>query len=802
MQFRSSDWQGKMLGRYRLLRVLGHGTMGEVWQAEDTELHRQVAAKLLPSVLANQTSYLQSFTREARLAASLEHPHILPVHDFGEEHAGDEIIPYLIMPLITGGSLRDRMNATQGLMPVEECLHYLRQAAQAIDYAHSRKVLHRDIKPANMLLQGQWLLLADFGLARLLATTTPRQPSSMAGTPAYIAPEQIQGHAEAASDDYSLAIIAYQLLTGQKPFASATPLEALMKQLQTMPPSPRQFNPHLPVATELVFFIGLAKQPDARFGSCTAFVDALEASLRPGALQPSSSDPDATLLAPWSRRSITAQATQPVTPSAFLPVTPANQVNYPLGPLPFQQAGPVPPFQIATQSAGQAPVVNVTTERETPPSSERKVNRRGLLIGGSAAAAALAVGGTGLAYYLHTRPTALARKPAPPPGPQKLIKGIPVLRLAGHTGDVQNVAWHPSGRYLTTSGDDTHVMLWDVGASLQKRTGTTQIITKPLRDWKFSQDINSNEMSWSYDGRTLAVAGTRGSDILSHLYLINSDQQSTPMAYIDSHLTDNLPNYFMLAWSPVADFFAVSIFPTMNAEIWQRGKQSGPIKSLIGPPVSSNEQGLLVENLAWSNDGTLLAGLRNDSDLVIWDAKTGKLLQPNLATPNRVVPNGQLFRRSAVAWSPGVRTQVASTLVDTAVVTDALKNKTLFQLGTDDPAAHTTVTVDGTLIGVQVNGLAWSPNGRYLAGSYEHSRQVYIWDTQNRHPQKTSDGLHIQDLLFGAQDGHGVLLPPKKGALPASVDVTIVDMAWSPDGRYLATASNDTTVIIWQVDGA
>src|ERR1700730_2955875 len=120
MQINSStDWQGKMLGRYRLVHLLGRGGMGEVWQAEDTELHRQVAVKVLPSVVADEIDYLHAFVNEARTAASLEHPHILSVHDFGEESFGNDIITYLIMPLITGGSLRDQIHAIQGLLPVK-----------------------------------------------------------------------------------------------------------------------------------------------------------------------------------------------------------------------------------------------------------------------------------------------------------------------------------------------------------------------------------------------------------------------------------------------------------------------------------------------------------------------------------------------------------------------------------------------------------------------------------------------------------------------------------------------------------
>lgn len=274
---RATDWQNKMLGRYRLVHLLGRGGMGEVWQAEDTELHRQVAAKLLPSVIANETDYLRAFADEARTAASLENPHILPVHDFGEESFGEDVVTYLIMPLITGGSLRDRMHIVQGLLPAKEGLYYLRQAADAIDYAHSRHVLHRDIKPANMLLQQRWLFLADFGLAKLLSTDIQRSHTyAGAGTPDYMAPEQVQGKSEAASDRYSLAVIAYQLFSGHKPFLGKDPYEILIKQIQATPPAPRQFNPQLPQAIEDTLLKGLAKQPSERPTSCIAFVNDLE----------------------------------------------------------------------------------------------------------------------------------------------------------------------------------------------------------------------------------------------------------------------------------------------------------------------------------------------------------------------------------------------------------------------------------------------------------------------------------------------------------------------------------------------
>src|SRR6266700_1662166 len=297
------DWQGQMLGRYRMIRLIGRGGMGEVWLAEDTELRRQVAVKLLPSVLASDESYLHAFEYEARAAAALEHPHILPVHDFGEQPvADDEVVTYLITPYMTGGSLRDLMRKTARSLPLDETLKYLKQAAQAIDYAHSQQVVHRDIKPANMLLQEGWLFLADFGLAKLMSTSTQRSRTHTgSGTPEYMAPEQAQGHATPASDRYSLAMTAYQLLTGALPFRGETPYAILIKQIKDAPIAPTQLNPTLSKAAEDILLQGLAKRAEDRPQTCIAFVSALEQAC---SLQAPSqpSDPEVTVLAPWSKR--------------------------------------------------------------------------------------------------------------------------------------------------------------------------------------------------------------------------------------------------------------------------------------------------------------------------------------------------------------------------------------------------------------------------------------------------------------------------------------------------------------------
>jgi len=788
-----THWQGKMLGRYRLLRLLGRGGMGEVWQAEDTELHRQVAAKVLPPVVANETEYLRAFAEEARTAASLEHAHILQVHDFGEEPSAEDVVTYLIMPLITGGSLRDRIHANKGPLPPDESLHYLRQAAQAIDYAHSRHVLHRDIKPANMLLQQDWLFLADFGIAKLLSTNTYRSRTRAgAGTPEYMAPEQVRGKAEAASDRYSLAVTAYQLFSGHRPFTSKDPFEVLLKQIQEAPASPREFNPQIPWAVENTLLKGLAKRPEARPASCTAFVDELELGWKMGTS--ATQDPEATQLAPWSKRYIANQPTQLAPYSATPPVANIDQ---------WSTASPMDAALLERSTS--TPAIPVSPETIPPPTTQipeqqKKIGRRGLLLTGASATAAAVVGGTGLAVYLHSRATPPAAPPKPPPGPRKLIAGIPLLRLINHTGAIWNVVWHPSGRYVATGSTDTRVMLWDVGSSLnrlQAGTHPMQKVTTPLHTWKFADQLLDNRISWSADGRTLTVIPLSEPSYkpASILHMINN-QQNTPVDYSDKSQTDpyNQPSYGNLAWSPTQNLLAVSVYNKLDVELWQRGNTNGPVKVFKNTAQQQSTTGptFTTQNLGWSSDGSMLAGAQNNFKVIVWNAKTGKVVQLITLPGHDSAGDQAIFlRRSVIAWSPGNRNQLVTSNVELGSVVDVQANKVLYSLATDDPIAQTTTSSNGIKSVPQINGLAWSPNGRYIAGSYEHSHQVYIWDTQNKNPKTTKKGYHIQDLLFGDKNGHFI-----------HVGSTIIDLAWSPDGRYLATASNDTTVIIWKMDGA
>jgi serine/threonine protein kinase len=262
------DRVGQQMGNYRLLRLLGSGGFAEVYLAEQVYLKTQVAVKVLAASLHDEE--LDHFLSEARLVASLRHPHIVQVQNFGLE--GET--PYLVLEYAPGGTLRQRHPRGTRLL-LATVITYVRQIAEALDYAHAQRIIHRDVKPENMLLNARnEVMLSDFGVAVLTHSSRSLITQDIAGTAAYMAPEQFQGKPVSASDQYALGIVTYEWLTGDSPFQGSF-LEISGQHLHLPPPSLRERRPDLPAAVEEVVLTALAKAPKERFASAQAFARAL-----------------------------------------------------------------------------------------------------------------------------------------------------------------------------------------------------------------------------------------------------------------------------------------------------------------------------------------------------------------------------------------------------------------------------------------------------------------------------------------------------------------------------------------------
>ncbi len=262
---------GTVLGTCTLQKLVGQGGMGAVYLAQQTRPRRQVAVKvLLPSTTLKPqhlAAFLERFRRETDAAASLEHPNIMPVYEYGERDG----LAYLVMPFVSGGTLRDVMER-EGALALHKVVNYLEQLAAALDFAHTRGVIHRDIKPANILLTPEGrLLLTDFGLVKVvsegqLARVRLTGAGAPVGTPDYMSPEQVMGgEVDGRADQYSLGIILYQMVTGTTPFQGETPMQIAAQQLHMQPSSPRMFRSDLPVAAEQVMLKAMAKRPGDRY---------------------------------------------------------------------------------------------------------------------------------------------------------------------------------------------------------------------------------------------------------------------------------------------------------------------------------------------------------------------------------------------------------------------------------------------------------------------------------------------------------------------------------------------------------
>jgi serine/threonine protein kinase len=396
------DRVGQQLGSYRLIRLLGQGGFAEVYLGQHVRLNSYVAAKVLNAQLAGSDA--DSFQREAHTIARLLHPHIIRVFDYDIADGA----PFLIMDYAPNGTVCNAYpKGTR--VPIAHVVSYVKQVAAALQYAHNEKVIHRDIKPENMLLgRNNEVLLSDFGIATMTQTQSSRSQLTrdIVGTVAYMAPEQLQGKPQPTSDQYSLGIVIYEWLTGERPFQGSF-TEIAIQHVMASPRPLREKIPGIPPQLEEVIMIALAKEPHKRFASMQSFANAFEQASASGPSfrqmpTPVPASPRAISSPPVVEEVVTTGPTIPVFVGSSAPVN---------TPIPRQSITPPQPGSAAAFIPLTPPIMPTPTPILEPAQRPGVFSRRVVLVG---LAGLVAVGG-GIAALALAHPFGIGTGPATTP---------------------------------------------------------------------------------------------------------------------------------------------------------------------------------------------------------------------------------------------------------------------------------------------------------------------------------------------------------------------------------------------------
>ena len=726
------DRVGQQIGNYRLIRLLGEGSFAEVYLGEHVYLKRPAAIKVLRGQLVNDG--MEGFLTEARAIASLEHPHIVRVQDFGVEAS----TPFLVMSYAPNGTLRQRHSKSIPLPPTF-ILPYVKQVAAALQFAHDKKLIHRDIKPHNMLLgPNNEIWLSDFGVVVAAHTTGSLILEGQAGTLPYIAPEQILKMPRPASDQYALGIVVYEWLCGKRPFDE---LEGsiINHHLHTPPPALREQLSTISPAVENVVLKALAKNPKERFDTVQAFAAALEQACQ---LEPSLLPALNFVLPLPPREGLPPTSLAPVGPPPFAQTGSAlGSLNSSAPPaadlvasLPAAQNAPDPgslnssasflvlhtptnPFSLPPNP----PSVPVTpAPSQTQAWLKRNLSRRTVLarlvgsavvVGGGVVALKLVFNGlsgaqgTTASHTPSVKPTSTAT-----PRPQGTI----IYTYRGHIGEVKAVAWSPDSTRIASGGLDKTVQVWDA-------TTGNHLITHR----RHSNEVKA--VAWSLDGKRIASASLDG-----YVLVWNAETEVPPISTYD-----DLFEVRTVAWSPQGGQLIAFGGGDKKVHVW-----NATTKSILYTYPGHSQQ---VITVAWSPEGTRIASASADGTVQVWDALTGA---------NSFPYRGHSKWVRAVAWSHNGQ-YLASGGADTTVqVWDAKSGQLIY-------------TYTGHKLDVQA--VAWSPDDTHIV-SASFDQTVQVWDA--------TTGSHVYVYKGHTRDVWGV--------------------AWSPNGTRIASASLDRTVQVWQ----